>query len=69
MRWEKMREPLWRGMQAFRMSWPEDQYLMKEGEDLMLFSVEHPEGVVVTGWTAAPDLDADDWAATGPSGE
>ena len=69
MKWEKMQEPLTRGFQVFRLDWPDDQYLMREGEDVMLFSAEHPEGVVVTGWTNSPDLTADDWAATGPSGE
>lgn len=68
MKWEKVQEPLERGMQVFRMAWPEDQYLIREVEGVTLYSSEHPEGLVVNEWTSAPDLNADDWAATGPSG-
>lgn len=74
MKWAKMQEPLARGFQVFRLDWPDDQYLMREGENLMLvsnitlFSAEHPEGVPFEMLSSA-DAEADDWVATGPSGE
>jgi hypothetical protein len=68
MQWASMREPLWRGMQAFRISWPEDAYVMVEDPDVgpLLFTGEHPEGREYQ--PTDVDLSADDWAATGPSG-
>lgn len=68
MKWEKMQEPLERGFQVFRVEWPEDQYMMREEEGVLLFSGEHPEGVEVSGSLSDEDLTADDWATTGPSG-
>ena len=67
MKWEKMQEPLALGHQVFRVSWPHDVYLMKETETVELFSDAHPEGVPFVP-TSEDDLNADDWATTGPSG-
>lgn len=66
MKWERMQKPLRDGMQVFRVSWPDDQYLMVEDGEMKLFSADHPEGA--HGSVSLAELDADDWAATGPSG-
>lgn len=68
MKWEKMQKPLREGMQVFRMSWGADQYMMVEGEELTYFSPAFPSGMVISVLDDT-DLSADDWAATGPSGE
>lgn len=67
MKWERMQKPLRDGMQVFRMSWGEDQYLMREEGVLMFFSPDFPNGTLCL--LDKAEADADDWAATGPSGE
>lgn len=72
MKWERMAKPLREGMQVFRVSWPEDQYVMTEfamvenERPVLLFTGEHPEGVPFE--PTGADVAAEDWAATGPSG-
>lgn len=68
MKWEKMQESLALGLQVFRLDWPDDMYVIKEEETVELFSDAHPEGVPYEP-TSEEDLNADDWASTGPSGE
>lgn len=67
MRWEQVQKPLREGFQVFRESWPENSYVMVEDNEMLLFSAEHPEGA--WGSISLEELNADDWAATGPSGE
>lgn len=73
MKYERMAKPLREGMQIFRVSWPDSMYVMTEfgtvenERPVLVYSAEHPEGVPFQPTDA--DLTADDWAATGPSGE
>lgn len=67
MKWERMQKPLREGMQVFRLSWPEDAYVMVEDGHTLFFSAMVPMGADFA--PTYSDVEADDWAATGPSGE
>lgn len=67
MKWERMQKPLRMGLQAFRTSWPDDQYVMLESGRPVLFTAEHPMGQTYS--PSLADVAANDWAGTGPSGE
>jgi hypothetical protein len=63
-----MQKPLREGFQIFRQSWREDTYVMVEdGITVIFWSGGNPSGQEYR--PNSDDLAADDWAATGLSGE